>query len=165
MMTLLCCNPQIREHKDKGIYLEDVSELSMTSPDMIYDALRIGTAARSVASTRMNKVCEHIFAYFHELDVSNACAFVGVLLSHAAVFLCDVLSRADCSTVGYLSFGPIKKLLCFFATSACARKTGAAARVERRRCERRTLLAGAAGELAGATRAASQAFERMHILC
>ncbi len=126
-MTVLCYNPQIREHKDKGIYLEDVSELSMTSPDMIYDALRIGTAARSVASTRMNKVCEHIFAYFHELDVCNACVFVGVLLSHIAVFLCDVLSRADCSTVGYLSFGPIYKNIMFFVTSVCVRRTGAAA--------------------------------------
>ncbi len=39
-----------------------------------------------------------------------------------------------------------------FVTKACARKTGAAARVERRRRERRTLLAGAAGELAEVTR-------------
>jgi hypothetical protein len=37
-------------------------------------------------------------------------------------------------------------------TKACARKPGAATRVERRRRERRTLLAGAAHELAGATR-------------
>ena len=49
-----------------------------------------------------------------------------------------------------------------FVTKAYARRTGAAASVERRLCERRTLLAGAAGELAGA---ASQAFERMRILC
>ncbi len=40
-----------------------------------------------------------------------------------------------------------------FVTSACARRPGAAASVELRRRERRTLLAGAAGELAGATRA------------
>ncbi len=40
-----------------------------------------------------------------------------------------------------------------FVTEACARRPGAAASVERRRCERRNLLAGAAGELAGATRA------------
>ena len=37
-------------------------------------------------------------------------------------------------------------------TKACARRPGAAASVERRRREHRTLLAGAAGELAGATR-------------
>ncbi len=37
-------------------------------------------------------------------------------------------------------------------TKACARRPGAAANVERRRREHRTLLAGAAGELAGATR-------------
>ena len=39
-----------------------------------------------------------------------------------------------------------------FVTKACARKPCTAASVERRRRERRTLLAGAAGELAGATR-------------
>ena len=39
-----------------------------------------------------------------------------------------------------------------FVTKACVRRPGAAASVERRRRERRTLLAGAAGELAGATR-------------
>jgi hypothetical protein len=38
-------------------------------------------------------------------------------------------------------------------TKACVRRPGAAASVERRRRERRTLLAGAACELAGATRA------------
>ncbi len=40
-----------------------------------------------------------------------------------------------------------------FVTKACARRPGAAASVERRGCERRNLLAGVAGELAGATRA------------
>jgi hypothetical protein len=39
-----------------------------------------------------------------------------------------------------------------FVTKACVRRPGAAARVKRRRNKRRTLLAGAAGELAGATR-------------
>ena len=38
-----------------------------------------------------------------------------------------------------------------FMTKACARRPGAAASVERRRCKRHTLLA--AGELAGVTRA------------
>jgi hypothetical protein len=38
-----------------------------------------------------------------------------------------------------------------FVIKACARRPGAAASVERRRRERRTLLAGAAGELARAT--------------
>ncbi len=53
-----------------------------------------------------------------------------------------------------------------FVTKACARRPGTAASVERRRRERRTLLAGAAGELAGVARLRlRQAFERMHILC
>ncbi len=52
-----------------------------------------------------------------------------------------------------------------FVTKAFAKKPGAAASVERRRREGRTLLAGVACELAGATRlAASQVFERMHNL-
>ena len=42
-----------------------------------------------------------------------------------------------------------------FVTKACARRPGAAASVERRRREHRTLLAGVAGKLA----------ELMHILC
>ncbi len=54
------------------------------------------------------------------------------------------------TTVGYLSFGPIERYIMFFVTSACSRRTGAAARVERRRASRSD------------TRAASQAFERMH---
>jgi hypothetical protein len=40
------------------------------------------------------------------------------------------------STVGYLSFGPIEKYFMFSVTLACARRTGAAAHVERRRRER-----------------------------
>ena len=39
-----------------------------------------------------------------------------------------------------------------FVTKACARRPGAAASLKHRRRERRTLLAGAAGELAEATR-------------
>ena len=37
---------------------------------------------------------------------------------------------------GTQSFGPIEKIVMFFVTSACARRTGTAARVERRRRER-----------------------------
>ncbi len=54
-----------------------------------------------------------------------------------------------------------------FVTKACTRRTGAAASVERRRCEHRILLAGAAGELAGAThlrQARPSSAWRMHIL-
>ena len=39
-----------------------------------------------------------------------------------------------------------------FVTKACASRPGVAASVEHRRRKRRTLLAGVAGELAGATR-------------
>ena len=40
------------------------------------------------------------------------------------------------STPGYLRFGPIEKVFMFSVTLACARRTGAAASVERRRRER-----------------------------
>jgi hypothetical protein len=39
-----------------------------------------------------------------------------------------------------------------YVTKACARRPGATANVERRRRDSRTMLAGAAGEVAGATR-------------
>ena len=52
----------------------------------------------------------------------------------------DYLQLKVCSCVGdlglgYLSFGPIEKILCF-VISACAERTGAAAREERSRRER-----------------------------
>ncbi len=47
----------------------------------------------------------------------------------------QVRFRSD-DTVGYLSFGPIEKIFMFSVTLACARRTGAAACVERRRRER-----------------------------
>ncbi len=50
-------------------------------------------------------------------------------------------------------------------TKACARRPGAAASVSRRRRERRTLLAGSGRRASRShTLAASQAFERMHML-
>ncbi len=57
----------------------------------------------------------------------------------------DVSAEYDIASLYMVSF------YCF-VTKACARRPGAAASVECRRRERRTLLAGAAGELAGATR-------------
>ena len=45
-------------------------------------------------------------------------------------------ARHPCFAVGYLSFGPIEKNIMLSVTSACARRTGATARVERRRASR-----------------------------
>ncbi len=53
-------------------------------------------------------------------------------------------------TVRYLSFGHIETNIMFSVTSACARRTGTAARVERRR--REVWLLCVAGVLAGVTR-------------
>lgn len=58
---------QIREHREQGIYLEGVRELNMTSPDMIYDVLRVGCAARSTASTRMNQVSDRVCVLYGPL--------------------------------------------------------------------------------------------------
>ena len=65
-------------------------------------------------------------------------------MNHAAVPVC--LAEYDIASLYMVS------VYCF-DTSECARRTGAAARVGRRRRERCILLAGAAGELAGARQA------------
>ncbi len=62
----------------------------------------------------------------------------------------SVGAGSPAGTAVCLSFGPIEKYFMFSVTLACARRTGAAVRVERRRASRSD------------TRAASQAFERMH---
>ncbi len=50
--------------------------------------------------------------------------------------ICSTTSRNHEAPIplGYLSFGPIEKIV-FFVTSACAKRTGAATRVEQRRRE------------------------------
>ncbi len=64
---------------------------------------------------------------------------------------------------GTLVLDPLKKYFKFFVTSACARRTGAAARVERRRREPCALLAVRGRRASRSdTRVARQAFERMH---
>ena len=53
------------------------------------------------------------------------------------VCICELARRTwRCRTAVCLSFGPIEKYIKFLVTSACARRTGAAARMERRRRER-----------------------------
>ena len=61
------------------------------------------------------------------------------------VLCCRTQTEYDIASLYMVSF------YCFVA-KACARRPSAAASVERRRHERRTLLAGVAGELARATR-------------
>ncbi len=64
-----------------------------------------------------------------------------------------------------LSFGPIGQNFTASVTEACARRPGTAASVSRRRRERRILLAGGGMRASRShTLAASQAFERMHML-
>ena len=53
---------------------------------------------------------------------------------------CACMRSTVYSTVGYLSFGLIEKYY-VFVTSACAKRSGAATRVQRRRRERWALLA------------------------
>ena len=63
-------------------------------------------------------------------------AMCGVLKFQCILLKVKACVPHACSTAVCLSFGPIEKYLMFFVTSACARRTGAAARVERRRRER-----------------------------
>ena len=59
-----------------------------------------------------------------------------VLVRGGRASLADIQVCIFFLTVGYLSFGPIEKYFMLSVTLACARRTGAAARVERRRRER-----------------------------
>ena len=63
----------------------------------------------------------------------TACMFV-FAQSHALMSLRT--HAAELVPPGCLSFGPIEKYFMFSVTLACARRTGAAVRVERRRRER-----------------------------
>ncbi len=68
-------------------------------------------------------------------------------------------------TAGCLSFGPIGQTFTVSETQACARRPGTGASVSRWRRERRILLAGGGRRASRShTRAASQAFEHMHVL-
>ncbi len=75
-------------------------------------------------------------------------------------FVCVCVCTAVC-----LSFGPFGQNFTVSVTEACARRPGAAASLSRRRRERRTLFAGGGWRASRShTLAASQAFERMHML-
>jgi hypothetical protein len=86
--------------------------------------------------------------YYVRVKARNSQGFGGYQTSVPAseVRPCCWAAEYDIASLYMVSFY-------YFVTKACARRPGAAASVERMRRERRTLLAGAAGELAGATRA------------
>ena len=71
--------------------------------------------------------------------IDNALVFVAALFL-ALVYYGDPVfvppEPREVGTAGCLSFGPIEKYVMFFVTSACAKRTGTAVRVERRRRER-----------------------------
>jgi hypothetical protein len=82
-----------------------------------------------------------------------------------AAFHAEHALQCGFCTPGCLSFGPIGQKFTTSVTEACARRPGAAASVSRRRRERRILLAGGGRRASRShTLAASQAFERMHML-
>ncbi len=83
---------------------------------------------------------EHCCKVWHDVRVRHSVAIYGQLLLFCDQRMCE-------------------------KTKACARRPGAAASVERRRRERRTLLAVPGRRASRRDKlAASQAFERMHIL-
>ncbi len=79
--------------------------------------------------------------------------------------VCMLCANIHVCTAVYLNFGLIGQNFTASVTEANARRPGAAASVSRRRRERRTLLAGGGRRASHShTLAASQAFERMHML-
>ncbi len=91
----------------------------------------------------------------------------GVCKVVAVCQLCVIACMPAClqCTSVCLSFGPIGQKFTTSVTEACARRPGAAASVSRGRRERRILLAGGGRRASRShTLAASQAFERMHML-
>ena len=45
----------MKEDKGKGIYVNDCTEVYVTSPEEMFDIMRAGSKNRSVAATRMNE--------------------------------------------------------------------------------------------------------------
>mmetsp|Transcript_40211 Transcript_40211/g.28982 ORF Transcript_40211/g.28982 Transcript_40211/m.28982 type:complete len:81 (+) Transcript_40211:163-405(+) len=47
-------NLRIHEEKAKGVYIQDVTEVDISSENDVFDALRVGNSNRSVSATLMN---------------------------------------------------------------------------------------------------------------
>ncbi len=72
---------------------------------------------------------------FNDLGQRGAVVLAAIMEVVNAFLVMVVCVRVYCTT-RYLSFGPIEKIFMLSVTLACARRTGVAARVERRRLER-----------------------------
>ena len=46
---------KIRSDKKRGIYIEDLTETYISSPEEIYELMRIGSNTRAISSTNMNE--------------------------------------------------------------------------------------------------------------
>jgi hypothetical protein len=121
---------------------------------MVSDEWPIIMEGCSAATSDAARIFFVLFWSINEVLILN----VLVRYAYTSCLRTAVRAEYDIASLHMISF------YCF-VTKACVRRPGTAASVERRRREPRTLLAGAVGELAGATRLRQrQSFERVHIL-
>ena len=57
-------NLQVKEDKTRGLYVQDVTEVYVQSPEEMYTVMRSGQQNRSVAATRMNAVSSRSHSIF-----------------------------------------------------------------------------------------------------
>ena len=57
-------NLQVKEDKTRGIYIQDATEVNVTSSDEMYEVMNAGSANRSVAATRMNATSSRSHSIF-----------------------------------------------------------------------------------------------------
>ena len=118
------------------------------SPQAVFPVMSYGTQVRN-QNVVLHGYCRELsYGDIEALSWRSACTseLWPVRLSHKQGLYSHCSAEYDIASLYMVSF------YCF-VTKACARRPSAAASVDRRRRERRTLLAEAAGELAGATRA------------
>ncbi len=106
--------------------------LSSLAPALVFSIIVIVVcmqAAFSTFSFKFESVVTALVSLLDGKDQPEELVLLGIKVrrAHRCVTTCTVVC---------LSFGPIEKYIMFSVTSTCARRTGAAARVERRRRER-----------------------------
>lgn len=57
-------NLQVKEDKTRGLYIQDATEVYVSSTDEMMDVMNAGSANRSVAATRMNATSSRSHSIF-----------------------------------------------------------------------------------------------------
>jgi kinesin family protein 5 len=91
-------NLQVREDKQKGIYIEDVSEHYVSSDDEVMQIMRVGSENRAIASTLMNEQSSRSHSMFivtiHQQNTKDLSAKTGKL------YLVDLAGSEKISKTG-----------------------------------------------------------------